>query len=102
MKGNNIEKLRPYRVTSPSSDETFQVNDLIWKCENGDIMLPKQEGRIDRRECENPNTFDFEAELDENYCILAVNGSESMIPKKLLTTVLSEYKGEGCHVIPRV
>lgn len=35
-----------YKVTKNSSDNTFEVNDIIWKCKNSDIMCPNKGGWI--------------------------------------------------------
>lgn len=75
MKVQELETLKPYRVTKSSSDRTFVSGDIIWMSENGDINIVQAAGWINPHEV-GSQTLDFEAEAALNFEIVNGNGSE--------------------------
>lgn len=75
MKYDELEKLKPYKVTVGSSDETFLVGDVIWISENGDVNCVQQGGWICPGE-EDAETLDFEAESEDDYEVIVMDGDE--------------------------
>lgn len=75
MKVQELETLKPYRVTKSSSDRTFVSGDIIWMSENGDINIVQAAGCINPHEV-GSQTLDFEAEVALNFEIVKGNGSE--------------------------
>lgn len=75
MKVQELETLKPYRVTKSSSDRTFVSGDIIWMSENGDINIAQAAGCINPHEV-GSQTLDFEAEAALNFEIVKGNGSE--------------------------
>ena len=75
MKVQELETLKPYRVTKSSSDRTFVSGDIIWMSENGDINIVQAAGCINPYEV-GSQTLDFEAEAALNFEIVNGNGSE--------------------------
>lgn len=75
MKTQNLEVLKPYRISKSSSDGTFVSGDIIWLSENGDINSVKVAGCIDPYEV-GRNTLDFEAEFALDFEVIKTNGSE--------------------------
>ena len=75
MKVQELEVLKPYRITKSSSDRTFVSGDIIWMSENGDINNVHAAG------CLNPHevgckTLDFEVRTELNFEVVKANGSE--------------------------
>lgn len=69
-----------YKVTKNSSDGTFTVGDIIWKCKNGDIMCANQSGWIDAEEYKSiPEMSDFEAVVDTEYFVLNTGKEERIV-----------------------
>ena len=75
MKVQELEALKPYRVTKSSSDRTFVSGDIIWMSENGDINSVQASGCINPHEVES-KTLDFEAEAATDFEVVKNNGSE--------------------------
>ena len=75
MKVQELEVLKPYRVTKDSSDRTFISGDIIWLSENGDINSVQAAGCIDPYEV-GRNTLDFEVEAAPDFEVIKTNGSE--------------------------
>ena len=75
MKAQELETLKPYRITKDSSDGTFVSGDIIWMSDSGDINSVQAAG------CINPNeawgkTLDFEVETTPDFEVVKTNGSE--------------------------
>ena len=75
MKYDELEKLKPYKVTAGSSDETFLEGDVIWISESGDVNCVQQGGWICPGE-EDDGTLDFEAEPADDYEVILIDGDE--------------------------
>lgn len=75
MKIQELETLKPYRVTKSSSDRTFVSGDIIWMSENGDINSIQAAGFIDPHEVDE-KTLDFEIELASDFEVVKTNSSE--------------------------
>lgn len=73
-----MEKLKLYTITKSSTDRSFEVGDMIWISENGDLNSVKGKGWLSKEEWDVPNTNDFDiAECKTHY--LDVNrGVESV------------------------
>lgn len=76
MKVQELEVLKPYRITKDSSDGTFISGEIIWMSENGDINSVQAAGCIDPHEVDG-KTLDFEAEVESNFEVIKTNGSET-------------------------
>lgn len=75
MKVQELETLKPYRVTKSSSDRTFISGDIIWMSENGDINIVQAAGCINPHETWG-KTLDFEVETASDFEVVKTNGSE--------------------------
>ena len=75
MKVQELETLKPYRVTKSSSDRAFVSGDIIWMSANGDINIVQAAGCINPHEV-GSQTLDFEVEVALNFEIVKGNGSE--------------------------
>lgn len=75
MKVQELETLKPYRVTKSSSDRTFVSGDIIWMSENGDINIFQATGCINPHETWG-KTLDFEVETASYFEVVKTNGSE--------------------------
>lgn len=75
MKVQELEVLKPYRISKSSSDKTFVYGDVIWMSENGDINSVQAAGCIDPHEVDE-KTLDFEAESTSDFEVVKANGSE--------------------------
>lgn len=75
MKTQNLEVLKPYRISKSSSDGTFVSGDIIWMSENGDINSIQAAGCIDPHDV-GCKTLDFEAEFALDFEVVKTNGSE--------------------------
>lgn len=75
MKYNELEKIKAYRITKKSSDGTFLPEDIIWLSDGGEINSVHGGGFIYPEEGDSA-TWDFEAELANNWEVIAVNGNE--------------------------
>ena len=75
MKVQELETLKPYRVTKSSGDRTFVSGDIIWMSENGDINIVQAAGCINPYEA-GCKTLDFEAEAALDFHVVKGNGSE--------------------------
>ena len=75
MKAQELEMLKPYRITKDSSDGTFVSGDIIWMSDSGDINSVQAAGCINPHEV-GSQTLDFEAEAALDFEIVKGNGSE--------------------------
>lgn len=75
LKYNELEKLKPYRITKKSSDGTFLPNEVIWISEGGEINSVHGRGFIYPDEGDSA-TWDFEAEYAKDWGVIAVDGHE--------------------------
>ena len=75
MRYNELEKLKPYRITKKSSDGSFLVDDIIWISDGGEINSVSAGGFIYPDEG-NSATFDFEAEQTYEWQVVTIGGSE--------------------------
>ena len=80
----DMEKLKLYTVTKPSSDETLQVGDIIWLSENGDLNNAKAGGWLSKDEWDVDGTNDFAVEECKTHRLLVVSGEEMVIKNELL------------------
>ena len=82
-----------YKVTKNSSDGTFTVGDIVWKCKNGDIMCANQGGWIDTDEYNNtPEMSDFEAVVDTEYFVLSTEKEERIVSFLEVETQMQRQK----------
>ena len=79
-----MEKLKLYTVIKPSSDETLQVNDIIWLSENGDLNNAKAGGWLSKDEWDVDGTNDFVVEECKTHRLLVVSGEEMVVKNELL------------------
>ena len=77
--GENMDKLKLYTVTKPSSDETLQVGDIIWLSENGDLNDAKAKGWLSKDEWDVAGTNDFEAEECTTHHLLVLDRHEMVL-----------------------
>lgn len=80
-----MEKMRLYEVTKGSSDGTFQVGDLIWMSDNGDINNVRACGWLSKEDWNQAGTNDFECKLVDNtsaFSLVRMGGNECVIKKK--------------------
>lgn len=75
MKVQELEALKPYRVTKSSSDRTFISGDIIWMSDSGDINSVQAAGCINTHEVDE-KTLDFEAESTSDFEVVKTKGSE--------------------------
>lgn len=75
LKYNELEKLKPYRITKKSSDGTFLPDEVIWISEGGEINSVHGGGFIYPDEGDSA-TWDFEAEYAKDWEVIAVDGHE--------------------------
>ena len=75
MRYNELEKLKPYRITKKSSDGSFLVDDIIWISDGGEINSVTAGGFIYPDEGDSA-TFDFEAEQTHEWKVVTTGGSE--------------------------
>ena len=75
MKVQELETLKPYRVTKSSSDRAFVSGDIIWMSANGDINIVQAAGCINPHEV-GSQTLDFEAESTSDFEVVKTKGSE--------------------------
>lgn len=75
MRCNELEKLKPYRITKKSSDGSFLVDDIIWISDGGEINSVTAGGFIYPDEGDSA-TFDFEAEQTHEWKVVTIGGSE--------------------------
>ena len=75
----DMEKLKLYTVTKPSSDETLQVGDIIWLSENGDLNDARPKGWLSKHEWDVAGTNDFEYEECKTHRLLVTHGSEMVV-----------------------
>lgn len=75
-----MEKLKLYTITKSSTDRSFEVGDMIWISENGDLNSVNGKGWLSKEEWDVPNTNDFDiAECNTHY--LDVNGGVESVRK---------------------
>ena len=79
-----MEKLKLYAVTKPSSDGTFQVGDIIWLSENGDLNDAKVKGWLSKDEWDVDGTNDFGYEECKTHRLLVIGGEEMVVKNELL------------------
>ena len=75
MKYSELEKLKPYRITKKSSDGTFLPDEVIWISDGGEVNSVHGSGFIYQEEGDS-STWDFEAELADDWEVIDVNGNE--------------------------
>lgn len=73
-----MEKLKLYKVTKASSDGTFNIGDIIWLSQNGDLNNCNGGGWLSEEEWKHPKTCDFEVEPSKEYYLEIRNGSEKV------------------------
>lgn len=73
-----MEKLKLYTVTKPSSDGTFDVGDIIWLSENGDLNNASAGGWLSEDEWNITKTNDFKCTSCITHCLDVYNGTESI------------------------
>ena len=79
-----MEKLKLYTVTKPSTDGTFQMGDIIWLSENGDLNNAKAGGWLSKDEWDADGTNDFAVEECKTHRLLIVSGEEMIVKNELL------------------
>ncbi|MCM1235674.1 MAG: hypothetical protein NC489_36730 [Ruminococcus flavefaciens] len=57
-----MEKLKLYVVTKSSTDGSFEVGDMVWLSENGDLNSVRGQGWISKDEWDVPGINDFGVE----------------------------------------
>ena len=77
--GENMDKLKLYTVTKPSSDETLQAGDIIWLSENGDLNDAKAKGWLSKNKWDVAGTNDFEVEECTTHYLLVLDGQEMVV-----------------------
>ena len=75
----DMEKLKLYTVTKPSSDETLQIGDIIWLSENGDLNDARAKGWLSKHEWDVAGTNDFEVEECKTHHLVVMYGSEMIV-----------------------
>ena len=75
MKCDELNKLTPYRITKKSSDGTFLPDDIIWVSDGGEVNSVHGGDFIYPEEGDS-STWDFEAELADDWEVISVNGNE--------------------------
>ena len=75
MKHEELEKLKPYRIVNGSNDGTFIPGEIIWISDGGEVNSVHGGGFIYPEEGD-PETWDFEAELADDWEVISVNGNE--------------------------
>lgn len=71
-----MEKLKLYIVTKSSTDQTFEIGDMIWLSENGDLNSVNGQGCLSKEEWDTPDTNDFEFEECNTHYLDVTRGSE--------------------------
>ena len=74
-----MEKLKLYTVTKSSTDGTFQMGDIIWLSENGDMNDAKAKGWLSKDEWDIAGTNDFEVEECKTHRLVVMYGSEMIV-----------------------
>ena len=72
----NMEKLKLYIITKPSSDGTFNVGDIIWLSENGDLNDAMAGGWLPKNEWDVEGTNDFKYKECKTHYLDIHNGGE--------------------------
>ena len=75
----DMEKLKLYTVTKPSSDETLQVGDIIWLSGNGDLNDARVKGWLSKHEWDVAGTNDFEVEECTTHHLLVLDRHEMVL-----------------------
>ena len=75
----DMEKLKLYTVTKPSSDETLQIGDIIWLSENGDLNDARAKGWLTKDEWDVAGTNDFDVEECKTHHLVVMYGSEMIV-----------------------
>ena len=73
-----MEKLKLYTVTKSSSDGTFEIGDIIWLSDNGDLNNAMGGGWLSKEEWDVNETNDFEVKECTTHYLDVTNGSESI------------------------
>lgn len=80
MTYDEMEILKPYKITKESSDKTFLLGEIIWISPNRDINSYTYKGWVEHEEIENgiigDDSLDFECEMACEYEIIVTPGSE--------------------------
>ena len=79
-----MEKLKLYTVTKSSTDGTFQMGDIIWLSEHGDMNNANAGGWLSKDEWDVDETNDFAVEGCKTHRLLVVGGEEMVIKNELL------------------
>lgn len=84
MKSYEMKTLTAYKVIKSSTDQTIEVGDTIWLSENKMLNSIVGCGFLSEEEWNDAGVNDFEVELCQEYCVLKVGRSESLIKSAAL------------------
>lgn len=73
-----MEKLKLYTITKSNTDGSFEVGDIIWLSENGDLNSVQGKGWLSKEEWDVPNTNDFEVTECKTHYLDVDRGVESV------------------------
>lgn len=73
-----MEKLKLYTITKSSTDKTFEVGNIIWISDNGDLNSVKGKGWLSKEEWDVQNTNDFEVTDCKTHYLYVDRGSETV------------------------
>ncbi len=73
-----MDKLKLYVVTKASTDETFEVGDIVWLSDNDDLNSVRGKGWLLKEEWDAPNTNDFEVIECKTHYLDVHSGNESV------------------------
>lgn len=74
-----MDELKLYTVTKPSSDGTFQVGDIIWLSDNGDLNNANVKGFLLKDEWDVVGTNDFGLEECKTHHLVVCGGKEMVV-----------------------
>ena len=77
--GGFMDKLKLYTVTKSSSDGTFEVGDIIWLSDNGDLNSAMGGGWLSEEEWNVDGTNDFEVEECTTHHLLVLDRHEMVL-----------------------
>ena len=84
MNSNEMKILTAYKVIKDSSDCTIEKGDIIWISENKMLNSVSGCGFLSEEEWNNTGINDFEVEPCEEYCVLKLGKSESLVKSTAL------------------
>lgn len=73
-----MKKLELYVVTKASTDGTFEVGDIIWLSNNGDLNSVMGKGWLSQEEWNVPNINDFEVIECKTHYLDVIRGVETV------------------------